>query len=248
MRSLKLPKNFSYKKQIRSLLSNAVKTDIPTLYKVREPYIKKGLPLLFAIFSGPGTGKDAVLANIEDIPCVPTATNRIRRKNRNKSEPKDNYVWMRKRNQGEKKQDYLRNLVKEYKLLEYAEHSGSVYGVPRTSIDLALRSGVATIRTGIHAVKILGRKLKGEVNLIKVFILPDSYEQVWIRLQGREDERARLEETRNCIENSFELTHFYIHNTEYPEKYTNDRHISGLDLSQKALRFLIDKYRKRLSI
>ncbi|MDD3648350.1 MAG: hypothetical protein PHS44_07700 [Candidatus Dojkabacteria bacterium] len=248
MKSLKLPKNFLYRKQIGFLLSSVEKAEVPTLYKVREPRIEKGLPLLFAIFSGPGTGKDAVLANIEDIPCVPTATNRVRRKSKNKGEPKDNYVWMRKRKRSEKQQDYLRSLVKEYKLLEYAEHSGSVYGVPQASIDLALRSGVATIRTGIHAVKILDRKLKGEVNFIKVFILPDSYEQVWIRLQGREDERARLEETRNCIENSFELTHFYIHNTEYPEKYTNDHHISGLDLSQKALRFLIDKYRKRLSI
>lgn len=84
--------------------------------------------------------------------------------------------------------------------------------------------------------------MKDKVNMITIFIVPDSYEQVWKRIQGRGNEEERMETSIGYAVEAPNFTNYYLHNTEYPGQYRRDYSKNGLVLAQNSFKELVRMY------
>jgi len=94
-------------------------------------------------------------------------------------------------------------LIKDNKLLEYAEVFGNFYGTPRDKVDQLLKQG----KTVILEIDVQGgrkvKKIYPDAEMI--FVIPPSKEQLFERIssRGRDDKRA-LERRLNCANREIE--------------------------------------------
>jgi len=230
-------------------------------------------PTLIYLLSVTGAGK-TVLANeilkSNNLERIRTATSRARRE----SESEDAYVFMRPPSPMEKQdpkfpENYFKNLIEEYELVEHDVHHNNLYGVPAISFGIAhgesptnTTSKRASQQTGIEpeqhnlllvtepsAIPKIHELVQGKFNEIVLFIIPDSWQQIYERIvedgQSRDNLRQRFIDSAKWFLHAQSLAHFFIHNTADPELLgIYDASESGLsivkrDLSQWLKRMLM---------
>jgi guanylate kinase len=191
-----------------------------------------------------GSGKDSVLCPLLESGKayhVVTAVSRSRRVASN--EPESAYIWMRQRNNGESEDQYYKNLVKEYSLLEHDCHYGNIYGLPLESLQKKGK-GFPVVRTDISGVITLKDVLPNyDFQPISIAVMPDSWNQVYDSIINRaseseEDAMKRFLEDVGNIQRYEMNINYFLHNSR---ERTSDG-ISGLEASVNALGYLVDEY------
>lgn len=190
--------------------------------------------------SGKDTIMDALITNGLGVKAK-TATTRVRRPN----ELENHYVWMRGQRTGEDFETYHKNLIRDYDLLESDVHHGNVYGLPRENLYTAAQYGVVIMQNEPNGAKTLLEKVKDDFNIVVFFIVPDSWEQIFERMtrahESRDNELTRLHDSVEWLTSSQKVTHYYLHSTEFPEKY-GIQDASGLELLINSVTALMDSY------
>ncbi len=236
-------------------------TQLDTQYPVKEifenlpieyPQVYRNIPLerensllpVIVLSGFSGSGKDCTftpLLETGDAYHVVTATSRGRRKE--KGEPECAYVWMRERREDETIDEYYKNLIKEYDLIEKDPHYSGLYGLPRSSL-LKKGEGMPVIRVDINGVVNHRRDLPSKgFQPITVAVMPDSWSQVYesIVKRGAECEEEALKRFYEDVANVGlykENINYFIHNS----RFSDIEGVTGLDLSVNALRYLVSKY------
>lgn len=195
------------------LLSNAKKTHLPDVYSNKAFIKDPSLPSIACIIGPGGAGKDTLIKPLVQkgaVRFLVTATSRKRRE----GEPEGAYIWMRGKLESEGQRSYIENLIKEYDLIEYDEHNGNLYGIPKESLARVSKEDIPLIRVDATGAKTLGKLLEGVANLLVIFIVPDNLEQIWQRIQGRGQEMERFLKSIEYIKEAPSVAHFYLHNRE----------------------------------
>lgn len=199
------------------LLDKAQPTDISLVYK-NLPFQKKPNLSSVVCIAGPsGVGKDTLMEPLIRKGLVTLATTATTRKRR-KGEDFNAYIWMRGRRKDEDKEGYLNNLVEEYDLIEYDFHNQHLYGIPRENLRKAMEHRVALLRIDLTGVKSITKSLGNEANILIIFIVPDSYRQIWERRGDRKDMKGRLLKDIEYVKDAPDVVHFYLHNTKGKQK------------------------------
>lgn len=216
------------------LLHNAQETQYPLIYLNKEPAIKPGFPLVLLHLGPSGAGKDAtaeVLLEKGIVVHAVTATSRMRRVDEDESESK--YIWMRQRYENESEEEYDRNLIVEYDLIEHDRHFGGLYGLPKQSLYDAARRGIPMIRTEPIGAQTIINKLQNEFNFVVTFVVPESFEQLMQRIVKRGNVQDRLTKAAHEIEQAPAVTNYYLYN---PVDYYGQ---SGLKRVQESFEMLV---------
>lgn len=231
---------------LSEFLLSQKKTDIPGIYQNihLEVRLDPALPFLFIINGTTGAGKDAITNYLIENRAVFKAITAVNR-DRRLEEPEDNYIWMRKKSSDESDADYLHALIEEYNLIEFDLHHQNIYGLPKSSLTNAAQQGPVIVRNEPKGAKTLFQKLQGQFNIIILFVVPDSWQQIFERIHRKGEERdnvlTRLEDSLNMLLLSEETAHFYIHSTTNPKQYNQQIQYSGIEFTQKNTLALITK-------
>jgi len=202
-------------------------------------------PWLIIFNSVTAAGKDTIMDSllaIKQFVKAKTATSRTKRLN----EAEDHYVWMRKQNVDEDFDSYKRHLIEEYDLLESDAHHGNMYGLPRENLYTAAKHGVVIMQNEPNGARTLVQKLGNDFNVVVLFIVPDTWTQMLERMsrahETRDNELTRLEDSLAWLSSSREVTHYYLHSTEFPETY-GEYSKSGLELLSDSVVALVNDLR-----
>ncbi len=218
------------------LLDKAKKTDIPLIYLNKEPEIFSGKPLVFFLIGPSGSGKDSLagpLFESGDVVHAVTATSRMIR---NEEDPA-RYVWMRQQRENESEQDYDKNLIKEYNLIEHDRHFSNLYGLPAQELERAMQQKTPPlIRTEPRGVRSILNYLKDKASCVVIFIVPESFAQVWERAQDRVDFNERKWKAVEEVQEAPFISNYYIFN---PVEFNGT---AGLPQAQESLKKLIMIY------
>lgn len=193
------------------------------------------LPWIFCVIGPSGAGKDTIVKPALDSGIVhkaKTATTRERRTN----EAEDAYIWIRANiKEGESLENFISRVEAEegIKLIEYDEHNGHIYGLPESSLIEAANKGPVLVVTESIGVQTLREKLGDKYNIVSIFILPENYEQVWERNQGRGNETERFKEAIEYIKEAPKIANYFILNKEYRDPRV------GIENSQESLSGLV---------
>jgi len=137
-------------------------------------------------------------------------------------EPESKYVWMRAKGYGETQDQYFKNLVKEYDLIEYDYHYGNLYGVPRKSVeDILSRGKVPLFRVDISGAININNLFSADYNVLVITVLPDKRDDVVSRIATRKShkgDKGEFVDVRKTVMHEeyskFNLvTHYYLRNT-----------------------------------
>lgn len=229
--------DFAQYEPVPFLLEKAEKTEIPLIYLNKKPEINPDLPIVFILIGPSGSGKDTISDSLYSEGVVvraTTATGRPRREE--EGEPEERHIWMRTKREDETVEAYDANLIKEYNLIEYDRHFGNLYGLPLASLEKAMQNGTPLIRTEPRGAKTICTFLEGKANCIVVFIVPESFKQVWARALNRVNFEERKEKAVHEVKEAPEISNFYLFN---PEVFNGS---AGLPQAQQALIQLIRSY------
>lgn len=250
--TLELLKYLEQKHNLKDFLAKLPMTNIPGIF--RNPNtsyaIDPARQTIFIINGLTGSGKDTIMNHLTKKKLVVKATTAVNRDKR-PGEASNSYIWMRKQLSTESDKQYLNNLIKEYALLEYNQHHDNIYGLPRKSLVNALKQGPVIIRNEPHGAQTLIQKLGDQYNIIVLFILPDSWEQIYKRIHRKGQERdnvfTRLQDSKHMLSESKNSTHFYIHNTEKTAQYTSEK-TKGRQFTLKNVEQLIKNSKNNQNI
>lgn len=229
------PDDFQYQ-PVDYLLSNAAITEIPALYaNVPVNFEDTTAPLLICLIGPSGSGKDSVIRPLlesGELGEALGATSRDRRVNmpNTPDEPEDKYVWLRPQREDESLEEYHRALIDEYQLVESSVNNGFVYGLPLSSLHAALQRSATVLVNDNFAYRQIREAVQGTANCLCVFVVPDSFEQLWGRVSMREKGEQRLRDAVRFIKDAPNVTHYYIHNSETS---------GGLEDAQRAIRHIL---------
>jgi guanylate kinase len=187
--------------------------NIPLVTKVREPKITAGLPWIVMVFGPTAVGKNTISEPLRQkgiLSKVITATSRKKRPQEDESA----YIWMRKQSTEETVSQYVENLIQECGLIEHDFHHNALYGVPLQSLEATLKRGPVLLIVEINGVKTISSLMRDKANILRIFIMPEDFEQISKRVQGRGDEDIRLEKARKEIKEAPDVADFYILNKE----------------------------------
>jgi guanylate kinase len=218
-----------------------LKSPFPQVYiniPVKKEPQKKPVILLTG-FSG--SGKDTVLKPIFDKGnAYHVVTGTTRKKREGTSEKA--HVWFRGKKLFESKGRYIKNLVKEYELIEHDFHYGNLYGLPLSSLKKE-GSGIPVIRTDIHGVETLQKVLpKYGYQGVSIAVMPDTWAQVYESILKRKSEGHKAAEQRlnEDIESSdmySKYINYFLHNT----RGKVGEH-SGLEKSVEGLEYILSLF------
>lgn len=195
---------------------------------------------LFVISGPSGCGKDAIIKRVlNEFPDIFFSISSITRPMR------DNEV------QGEKYNfislDEFEKLIKNDGLLEYNEYLGNYYGTPKKPIEKAIKNGKeAIVEVDVNGAANI-RKLNPDI--VSIFILPPSLEELKNRLIGRGTEsedivKKRLMSARDEIARADEYDYIIINDCldeaveDFISIIKSDRH------STNRTKYLIDEVLK----
>ena len=196
---------------------------------------------LIVLIGGSGSGKDTIMDAILEqgnAIHVQTATSR----NIRKGEDPNKYLWMRKQREGEDFEEYKKNLLREYDLVEQDPHDGSVYGLPRVNIEKAL-ANIEDTRFPILRMEIKGAKRVQEIfgedyNVVVIGIKPEDEKEFETAIRTRQQDdplpeeeiRTRVIEASQKQKLNDSFAHFTIVNSRKP---------GGLERSVNSLAYLL---------
>lgn len=218
-------------------LERARQLELGGIYEnLENKFVKKeGLPWLFCVIGPSGAGKDTIVrAAIEKGVLFEANTSTTR--GRRPDEAEDAYIWIKaEKGEEERLEDFVSRVKSEegIELIEYDEHHGHIYGLPRKSLDEAAAKGPVLVRTDNAGAKTFKETLGESYNVVSVFILPEDFEQIWERIQGRGNEHIRFKESIEYVQTASEVTNFYLLNKEYRDPKI------GIENSQEAFLGLI---------
>ena len=196
---------------------------------------------LLVLIGGSGSGKDTIMDAILEqgnATHVQTATSRDIRKGENPNK----YLWMSKQREGEEFEEYKRNLLQEYDLVEQDAHDGSVYGLPRVNIEKALlniQDGNSPIlRMEINGAKRVQEIFGEDYNVVVIGIKPEDETQFETAIRCRQQDdplseeeiQIRVAEANQKQKLNDAFAHFTIVNSRKP---------GGLQRSVDALAYLL---------
>ena len=152
----------------------------PTVRKQHHtprPSSKQGL--LFVLSAPSGTGKDSVITALKqqgmDFYVVPSVTARVPRPGESEGSP---YHFI--------SQEEFDRMVANDELLEYAKVHGNWYGQPRQPIRDNLRAGRdVLLKIDVQGAATVRKKVP---QAIFIFLVPDSLEELTLRLSERNTE------------------------------------------------------------
>lgn len=196
---------------VEYLEKESTATEIPNVYLEKEPEIDVNKPIVYIITGPSGAGKETAVKRMEEsgrMPRIVSATTRDRRPGEDESD----YIWMRKKNEDETIEEYHSNLKADYDLVESDPHNNNLYGLPRKSLEMAKIGRPGIIHTENNGAKTLRTKLGGEYNFIVVFVMPESYQQLWERMENRNDKPVRLKKGVEEIADAKNIANYYIRN------------------------------------
>lgn len=231
---------------LQVFLEQFVPTPYPAIFRNEAVFLNNAphRPWLIIFNSITASGKDTIMDALVSKGVgvkAKTATTRARRPN----ELEDHYVWMRGQQPDEDFETYHRRLIEEYDLLESDVHHKNVYGLPRENLYRAAQHGVVIMQNEPNGAKTLLEKIKGDFNIVVLFIVPDSWKQIFERMtrahESRDNELTRLQDSVAWLNASQEITHYYLHSTEFPEKY-GKRDLSGLELLTQSVIELLKEH------
>ncbi|MBQ7265466.1 MAG: guanylate kinase [Firmicutes bacterium] len=178
------------------------------------------------VISGPsGSGKGTVISEIlrdSGYCCSISATTRAPREGETDGV---NYFF--------KTKEEFEELIKENKLLEYANYCGNYYGTPYDYVKKMQDRG----KNVILEIEVVGaenvKKLLPEAKLI--FMLPPSLEELEKRLRGRntEDEAAiqsRIEKAKEELSHIASYDYYLVNNNVKDSAERIKNYIKGIDL------------------
>lgn len=207
-------KNLFIDEKIQYIINKCEPTQYPGIYKKIEITNNKAKKLITII--GPSkSGKTTIINYLSKYyPKVKTLTTRPKRPD----ELEDEYIWApEKQLENEEIDDYIHRIKHIYNLIETNYFAGFVYGTPQESINKAFeQSNIAIIGSENNGAKAFKSKLSDKFDVITLFVLPDSIETIKKRINYRNNIEERLKIAEKEIEESLEITNFYIHNTEIP--------------------------------
>ena len=172
----------------------------PTVRKQHQtprPPSRQGL--LFVLSAPSGTGKDSVINALKqqgmNFYVVPSVTSRAPRPGESEGNP---YHFI--------SQEEFDRMVANDELLEYAKVHGNWYGQPRQPIRDNLRAGRdVLLKIDVQGAATVRRKVP---QAIFIFLLPDSLEELTLRLSQRKTE-TEGELQRRLADARVELTEKY---------------------------------------
>jgi guanylate kinase len=149
--------------------------------KLQLPCDRQVKPLIIVISGLSGAGKDAVLVRMKQLSFaleyITTVTTRARRAN---ERDKVDYHFV--------SEEEFQAMVKNGRLLEWANVYGNWYGVPYEPVKQALEKGQDTIiKVDVQGAATLKKILPGA---IFIFVTPPSMDDLARRLKGRRTESA----------------------------------------------------------
>ncbi len=234
----------------REYLAQFTQTPYPGIFRNEHVvlHVKPEKPLLVIFNSVTAAGKDTIMQALIDRGIAikaKTATTRARREN----EPLDHYVWMRAQRSDESFADYQQHLIDEYELIETDVHHGNVYGLPKQSLYGAEDHQVLIIQNEPNGAKTLKQKLSDDFNIIILFIVPDSWQQMYERMtrkqEGRDNIETRIEDSLRWMEQEKQLANFVVLNTEQTISADSNTK-TGLDIVIRSITQLLDDLVKNL--
>ena len=192
---------------------------------------------LFVISGPSGCGKDAIIKRVlNEIPDIFFSISSITRPMRENERQGEKYNFI--------SLDDFERLIKNDGLLEYNEYLGNYYGTPKKPIIDAIENG----REAIVEVDVNGAANIRKLNLdvVSIFILPPSLEELKKRLIGRGTEsedvvKKRLMSARDEIARADEYDYIIINDclddavNDFISIIKSDRH------SINRTKYLIDE-------
>lgn len=200
--------------EIKKLLIASKPTEFPGIFENKAVNLDKSKASLFVFIGPTGSGKSTFVKDLaKKYPKVKTATTRTEMR---EDENEDSFLWIKENKfEDEAWEDFQFRLEHKYGLLESNLFAGNIYGTPKDEVEKALENGNAVINMENNGAKVLLAKLSHQINIIIFFVLPDSFEELKKRAgANRNDLEERLRIAKKEIEDSSEITNFYIHNTE----------------------------------
>jgi guanylate kinase len=188
------------------------------IFTVAAPTLNAEVPTLVA-FTGPsGSGKDAILQEMEaqgaPYSKVRSATSRQKRP----GEPHDAYVWMD--HDGTDTAEGVGGLAVKYGLIEYQEHSGACYGIPLSSIEEAYVVNPELpllVKSDPGGVEMLRKNAADQLNIVCVGLMPQSYTQLWNRMEERNSKVQRLVDAGRYAVEARYVANYIVRNTEHED-------------------------------
>lgn len=227
---------------LMDLISSSLPTDLPQIYRYREVEFSEDKPWIICVIGPSGAGKDSIIGPAMKeglLHMAVTATTRDRRE----GESEEAQVWMRKRREDEKTvEEYHAHLIEEYDLIEYDPHHENLYGLPRKSLEEASAKGTVLLRSDVAAVKTYHEKLSDKYNIATIFVVPESYEQIWERMNatGRTNLEVRFNDSVDYVKDAPDVTNYYLYNQVYVKTADGD-YLPGLDVSRESFSQLVDR-------
>lgn len=217
--------------------------NIPRVYRNSDVELVSdpNLPWLVMINGTVGSGKSTLAQHLVGTGLVyklKTATTRLKRT----GEDENMYQFMRLRKPGESIEQYHANLIEEYGLIESDVNHGNLYGLPKSSLKEALEGEkIPLLVNEPDAVKEIVRAVRGEFNVMVIFVVPDSWMTVLRRMESTTEKRDSLKErfieSVDMLRKSEGTTHFFVHNSEFP---LDPRYQTGLSEACDYLSQLVE--------
>lgn len=157
------------------------------------------------VISGPsGSGKSCIAKRLSDLPSVHLAVSATTRKPRQGEIDGRDYHFITK--------DEFEDRIKQNKILEYNCYCDNYYGTPIEEITFCISGG----KDVILEIDVNGaNQVKEKMDVVKIFVIPPSIEELKNRLRGRGSEEGeiisrRVGEAKREIEEAFSYDYIII--------------------------------------
>lgn len=215
--------------------------DYTDMYEISHPHIIPDNPFVFLLISPSGTGQDVIMDTMRelgmDFARVRTATTRQPRT----GEDKDAYIWMNVVHSDCNPTQIMAHLALQYGLVECQPHCGEYYGTPLSSLFEAVEQNPlrpVVIKNECSGAKQITERSFGKLNVVTIAIVPENYQQLFDRIQGRGNVMQRLLDAHSMATEIPYVANYVLCNRERPTT------LEGITISAIQIMRLIEDLMK----